>query len=258
MKTIGILGAMHEEVAALIAGMQLLPGYACRHVGMRDYHTGQYHGQDCVVVLSRLGKVAAAVTAATLIQQFEVDEIIFTGLAGGLAAQCRVGDLVIATRLMQHDLDARPLFARHEVPLLGIAEFATDAGLRGELAAAARHFFDTGFAAAVPPAVWSGFATAAPTLHSGLILSGDQFVRAAAVAAELQSRAPGALAVEMEGAAVAQVCHEYAIPCAVMRTISDRADAHAQHDFARFLSSVASTYSEGILRRFFKERADQR
>jgi adenosylhomocysteine nucleosidase len=250
----GIIGAMQEEVAEIIAGMRLQAGYACSRIGMRDYHVGAFDGQSCVVVLARIGKVAAAVTAVTLIREFNVDEIIFTGLAGGLAPSGKVGDVVIAGSLVQHDLDARPFFPRHEVPLLGVAEFVTDAALCSELENAAMQFFATDFRRAVASEIAAGFGIGEPALHCGLVLSGDRFVGDADEAAELLSRFPDALAVEMEGAAVAQVCHEHVLPCAILRTISDRADANAHVDFGQFLTSVASTYSDGILRQFFRAR----
>ena len=245
---------MHEEVAHMIAAMQADPGYACHTVGMRDYHAGSVAGQSCVVVLARLGKVAAAVTAVTLIREFGVDEIIFTGLAGGLASASRVGDVVIGSSLVQHDLDVRPFFPRYEVPLLGIAAFRTDAGLCAELETASSTFLITDFPVQILPATAAGFGIVAPRLHRGLILSGDQFIGAAEEANALLTQFPQALAVEMEGAAVAQVCHEHGVPCAVMRTISDRADENAHVDFGRFLNGIASIYSAGILRRFLRAR----
>ncbi len=254
MLTVGIIGAMHEEVATIIAAMATQPGYGCRRIGMRDYHVGAFDGQACVVVLARIGKVAAAVTAVTLIREFAVDQIVFTGLAGGLAADGQVGDVVIARSLVQHDLDVRPLFPRYEVPLLGVAAFFTDAALGAELEQAARLFLLSGLAGAVTPAMLDSFGIGAPTLHCGLVVSGDQFVGSTDDVAALRARFPAALAVEMEGAAVAQVCHEHALPFAILRTISDRADDGAHVDFDRFLTQVASHYSDGILRQFFAAR----
>lgn len=245
---------MHEEVADIIAAMQGLPGYTCSRIGMRDYHVGDYQQQPCVVVLARIGKVAAAVTAVTLIRQFDVEELIFTGLAGALAPRCRIGDIVIASGLAQHDLDARPFFPRHEVPLLGRTEFTTEARLCSELAGAAMQFLYTSAASAAMRDAAAVFGIADPSVHHGLILSGDQFVGDATTAADLLVRFPQALAVEMEGAAVAQVCHEHGVACAILRTVSDRADGDAHVDFGSFLATVASTYSHGILRQFFSNR----
>lgn len=221
---------------------------------MRDYHVGSVAGQACVVVLARIGKVAAAVTAVTLIREFGVGEIVFTGLAGGLGKDVRLGDVVIGRSLVQHDLDARPFFPRHEVPLLGISALLTDDALSAELERATGKFFASGVAQAMPSGALADFGINEPLLHRGLVLSGDQFIGDAMLAAHLLERFPTALAVEMEGAAVAQVCHEHALPCAVLRTISDRADGDAHLDFGAFLATVASTYSDRILRQFFAAR----
>jgi len=212
------------------------PAATTRRVGMRDYHHGVLYGRPCVLALTRVGKVAAAATTATLLREFDVDRVVFTGVAGGLDTAVRTGDVVVGSTLVQHDLDARPLFARHEVPLLGLARFATDETLAGLLHRCAAEFLAQRGGAA--------------TLHRGLIATGDRFVHEPAVARELRDALPEALCVEMEGAAVAQVCHEFGVPCAVLRTISDCADQDAPVDFAVFLREVASVYSAGILRRF--------
>ena len=95
------------------------------------------------------------------------------------------------------------------------------------------------------------FALHAPTLHAGLILSGDRFVATSAESAALRQALPEALAVEMEGAAVAQVCHDWALPFAALRTVSDRADDSAHVDFMRFIDQVASRYSAAVLEAYF-------
>ncbi len=212
------------------------PGATTRRIGMRDYHQGVLHGQPCVIALTRVGKVAAAATAATLLHEFNVDRVVFTGLAGGVATKVQVGDVVVGSALVQHDLDARPLFPRHEVPWLHVDRFATSDALSALLLRCAAEFL-----AEVPTA---------PAVHLGLIATGDQFINNAGTVAQLRADIPEALCVEMEGAAVAQVCYEFNVPCAVLRTISDRADADSHLDFPIFLREVASVYSAGILRRF--------
>jgi len=212
------------------------PGAATQRIGMRDYHQGTLHGQPCVIALTRVGKVAAAATAATLLNEFKVDRVVFTGLAGGVAANVKVGDVVIGSALAQHDLDARPLFPRHEVPLLHTDRFAASDALSALLMRCAAEFL-----AELPQA---------PAVHLGLIATGDQFINNAGTVAQLRADMPEALCVEMEGAAVAQVCYEFDVPCAVLRTISDRADEDSHIDFPIFLREVASVYSAGILRRF--------
>jgi adenosylhomocysteine nucleosidase len=91
------------------------------------------------------------------------------------------------------------------------------------------------------------FGLATPKLHRGLVVSGDRFVSTAAESEALRRDLPEALAVEMEGAAVAQVCHDYGVPFAAVRTISDRADDAAHTDFLRFVAAVASRYSLAVI-----------
>ncbi|OZI37271.1 5'-methylthioadenosine/S-adenosylhomocysteine nucleosidase [Bordetella genomosp. 10] len=245
---IGILAALHDEIADLLVRMG--PAAQRRTIGMRDYYVGELAGRACVVVLARVGKVAAAATAVTLIREFGVSSVLFAGLAGGIAPAVRVGDVVIADTLVQHDLDARPLFPRFEVPLLARAKFDTDAGLNAVLAQCAADFLGRDLPRLVDAATQERFGIVAPALHRGEIASGDQFIGAAEVSRRLAADLPATLCVEMEGAAVAQVCHEYGVPCAVLRTVSDRADAAAPVDFKAFLHEVASFYSAGIIGRF--------
>lgn len=254
--TLGILAAIHDEVDALIAAMQHEDARAKVHtIGMRDYHVGELHGHSCVLVLARMGKVAAAATTVTLIREFDVDEIVFTGLAGGIGAETRVGDVVVADRTLQHDLDARPFFQRHEVPLLDRAEFPADTRLTAELQRAVEGFLREDLPQTVPPEVLARFGVRDPRLHVGMVASGDQFINAPAAVAELRERLPALQAVEMEGAALAQICHEYGVPYAVMRTVSDRADDTAHVDFPAFLRDVASHYSSGVIERLLRRRA---
>lgn len=224
--TLAIVAAMREELAAVLA---LMPAETRSTVAGREFFRGRLHGQEVVLVLSRIGKVAAAATAVTLIERFDASAIVFTGVAGGLVPGVQVGDVVVADAFLQHDLDASPLFPRHEVPLYGKSRFATDAALTARLAVAA--------GAALPQA----------RLHRGLIASGDRFVATTAEARALQAELPDALAVEMEGAAIAQVCHDYGLPYAAVRTISDRADDAAHGDFLRFVQEVASRHSAAIV-----------
>jgi len=253
--TLGIVAALHDEVDGLIAAMRHEDARATRHtIGRRDYYQGTLHGQPVVLVLARVGKVAAAATTVTLIREFGVDEIVFTGLAGGVGAEVRVGDIVVADRTVQHDLDARPLFPRHEVPLLDQTEFPANPVLTAALRTAAEDFLREDLATEVPDGVLARFGVHQPRLHVGLIGSGDQFINAPQAVADLRQALPALQAVEMEGAALAQICHEYDVPYALMRTVSDRADDTAHVDFPAFLRDVASHYSSAILRRYLDAR----
>ena len=216
----------------------------------RDFWVGHLHGHPVVAVLSRIGKVAAATTATVLLERFGVRAIVFTGVAGGLGEGVEVGDVVVATRLMQHDLDASPIFPRFEVPLTGHARFATDTAMSDGLAEVVNGLLSNPVLLLGQPAV-QAFGLQAPKLHRGLIASGDRFVSTMAESAALRRDVPDALAVEMEGAAVAQVCHDYKIPFAAVRTISDRADDKAHADFKEFVAAVASRYSLAIVDGWF-------
>jgi len=246
--TLGIIAALHEEIAPLIEDME--PGAIRQHIAKRDYHTGKLAGQDCVIVLARIGKVAAAATATALIERFGVVQVVFTGVAGGIGHGLRIGDIVIADSLVQHDLDARPFFGLHEVPLLGVDRCPVDPALSQRLHESAQAFLDGPLRDSIAAPVREKFALDAPRVHRGLIASGDQFIGSAAHVDALRATLPTALAVEMEGAAVAQVCYEYGVPFALMRTLSDTADDHAHNDFPVFLRDVASSYAHGILRHF--------
>lgn len=224
---LAIVAAMHQELAAVLA---LLPDEHKTVIAGREFWRGHLHGHEVIAVLSRIGKVAAATTATTLIAHFDVRQIVFTGVAGGLGPGVRVGDVVVADTFLQHDLDASPIFPRHEVPLYGRSRFATDPALTQRLVDAARR--------ALPAAA----------LHRGLIISGDRFVSTTSEARALQTELPDALAVEMEGAAIAQVCHDYGVAYAAVRTISDRADDDAHGDFTHFVETVASPHSAAIVR----------
>lgn len=248
MKTIGIIAAMHDEIAGLVQEMG--SDVVRHHIGRRDYHVGTLHGQRCVVVLARIGKVAAAATTVTLIREFDVQEIIFTGLAGAVSSHIRVGDVVVAQALLQHDLDASPLFAPYEVPLLGRDRFDADVAVSDRLAQCMHDYLQDDFSRHVPAEIQAQFRLDAPTVHRGIIISGDQFVGDAKRVQALRDVLPDALCVEMEGAAVAQICYEYDVPFAVLRTISDSADNSASVDFSAFLENVARVYSAGVLRRY--------
>ncbi len=244
MTRTAIVSAMHEELRALLP---MLDGARRVTIAGRDFELGTVHGRPVVLVLSGIGKVAAATTAALLIHAFDVAELVFTGVAGGLGDGVRVGDVVLARQLVQHDMDASPLFPRFEVPLTGRALFDTDAALGDALQRAAQRCLGAA-AQTIGAGHLHDFGIDAPALHQGLVASGDRFVSSAAESDALRAVLPAALAVEMEGAALAQVCADFGRPFGVIRTISDRADDSAHVDFSRFIAEVASVYTREIVR----------
>src|SRR5512139_1290277 len=237
MPRTALIAAMNEELAALLPAIE---GARVETRGRREFWLGRLAGHEVVAVRSGIGKVAAAVTATLLLDHFRADRVLFLGVAGGIGAAVQVGDVVVAGALLQHDMDASPLFPRHEVPLTGLSRFPVDAGFsdavaRGAAAALAEH----GETAAL-----LGHGS---RLHRGLIVSGDRFVATVGESRALRALLPDALAVEMEGAAVAQVCHAYGAPLAVVRSISDRADDTAHVDFGEFLQRVAAPLGLAIV-----------
>ncbi|GAB3501657.1 5'-methylthioadenosine/adenosylhomocysteine nucleosidase [Curvibacter fontanus] len=237
--TTAVLSALAEEQRGLLERLQR-PQRVNR--AGREFWLGELHGTAVVLALSRIGKVAAATTTTTLIEAFGAQRLVFTGVAGGIAPGVQVGDVVVAQAFVQHDMDASPLFPRYQIPLYGRERFACDAVMSEALLGATR----AGLSHLDLPA----------TVHHGLIASGDRFVSAAEEARQLRAALSEAghapLAVEMEGAAVAQVCHDYAIPYAAVRTISDRADDTAHVDFPKFVTEVASRYALAIIDEFVR------
>jgi adenosylhomocysteine nucleosidase len=240
---LAIVSAMHEELRALLP---LLEQPSSVIVAGRRFHSGTLDGQPLVMTLSGIGKVAAAATATLLLVEFDARAIVLTGVAGGLGRGVRVGDVVVARQLLQHDMDASPLFPRYEVPLTGRARFDADPDLTHALAESASRCMARALEL-LGSAHMADFDIDSPVVHQGLVASGDRFVATAAESRALAQALPDVLAVEMEGAALAQVCHDFARPFAVLRTISDRADDDAHADFARFIVEVASVYTRVIV-----------
>ena len=244
---LAIISAMPDEIAAIV---ESLAEVTSQTLGHRQYHAGNFEETPVVVVFSGWGKVAAAATTTQLIASYDVTDIVFTGVAGAVRHGLSIGDVVVGSELVQHDLDASPIFPRYEVPLLGKARLPTDAELRARLHAAALEFVRQDLAVAVPQSSRDWFRISAPQVVEGVIASGDQFIDSAEEIAALRRRLPDVACVEMEGAAVAQVCDEYSMPFAIVRTISDAADESAPHDFPRFSREISGRYSLGILARF--------
>ncbi len=243
---IAILGAMREEVEGLVAQMENITKETA---GQRTYYTGSLFGKQAVVVFSRWGKVAAAITTLHLIQQYKPREIIFTGVAGAIHHKLNIGDVVVGKNLYQHDMDARPLMKQFEIPLLGKTYFETDKISRHKAFAAVNTLVQHNYLTKeISSDKLAAYAITQPKVHIGDIGSGDKFFSTPKQKQELLQLLPDILCVEMEGAAVAQTCYEYNIPFSIIRTISDVADDNAHIDFPAFIRNVASYYSVAIIR----------
>jgi adenosylhomocysteine nucleosidase len=245
--TIGILSAMIEEIHLLSSNI------ADKHIttiGNRDYIGGTLEGIKVVAAFSRWGKVAATQTATTMITKFGAEQIIFTGVAGAAAPELEIGDVIISKNLVQYDMDASaiPAFKKFEIPLLGITHFQADHSLVQFALSSAQNYLSAIRSQNIPIPALDDYQIHSPKVYFGTIASGDRFIADSAMIEALRSEIQGLLCIEMEGAAVAQVCHEHQIPFVVIRAISDKADSNAVHDFPNFVKNVVSHYSYGIIR----------
>ena len=134
---IGIISAMQEEIQALLDNLEDRSNYT---KGMRTYYQGRLFNKEVVLVFSRWGKVASAITANQLINDFDISEIIFTGVAGSIKQDLNIGDVVIGKNLIQYDVDASPFFEKFAVPILGKIAFETHHEKRNSLFEATEHF----------------------------------------------------------------------------------------------------------------------
>lgn len=242
-----ILSALPQEQGELVLGLD--KPQRIQHAG-RAFWTGELHGLPVILGLSGIGKVAAATTATALIERLGAERIVFTGVAGGVGDDVLVGDIVVAHEYLQHDFDASPLFPRWQVPGYAHPRMAchpqTSALLAKVSEACIRSAGD--LMDWIPS---NEIARRSPKVHQGLIASGDRFVstgqESQALRNALLSGGHHVLAVEMEGAAVAQVCSDYGVEFSAVRTISDRADDQAHVDFTQFVDTVAARYAEHIV-----------
>jgi adenosylhomocysteine nucleosidase len=245
---IGIMSAMPEEAHRLAS---VLKSEKEEVVAGRTFARGTLAGKQVVVVQSRWGKVASAATATTLIDRFGATHIVFTGVAGGVDRTLGIGDIVIGSELVQHDFDASavPIYRRFEIPLLGVSRFTGDERLVALAEQAAKEYIVSELKQDITPELLSRFSIGVPKVVRGLIASGDQFIASNEKLDELRSLLPGLQCIEMEGAAVAQICYEHKVPFVVIRSLSDKADHSAAIDFPGYLEHIASHYSRGIVMR---------
>lgn len=232
----GIMGAMPEEIDLLVKEVYPTPverSWEGIVSGSRTYFQGMLWNNHVSLVASGWGKVAAASATTTLIDRFNVNAVIFVGVAGSLTPSVKTGDVVIGFSLYQHDMDASPFYEPCVIPGLGMAAIPSDVELRGRAVDAARNFLP-------------GRAIL------GDIASGDWFIDDEVMADCVKEACPSALCVDMESAAVAQVCHEHKVPFVVIRVISDNADHSAPVDFPKFVKETAAVYSYEILKRMLK------
>lgn len=245
---IGIICAHPNELGSLVEKME---GTQTTERGMRKYVHGKLWGIDTVVVVARVGKVAASSTTATLITQHAVDLVIFTGVAGAADESLGMGDCVIASGLIQHDMDSSPIIPVYTIPFLRIKTLCPDKFLQEKAFAAATLFVNQQLKDKLSSSILTELKVLHPKVVYGCVASGDKFFADKQQLAALKQKLPEISCVEMEGAAVAQVCYEYSIPCVVIRTISDLAMQNADVDCLKFMKLISHVYTENIIKNIY-------
>ncbi len=213
IKKIGIIGAMEEEVTALRGKLENVK--MLRKASM-DFYSGTLNGVEAVIVRSGIGKVNAGICTQILADVYQVDAVINTGIAGSLKAEIDIGDIVVSSDALQHDMDATGFgYEPGVIPRMETSCFAADTELMEKAKAACEE--------AVPEI----------RVFSGRVVSGDQFISDKGVKERI-TRQFGGMCTEMEGAAIAQAAYLNGIPFVIIRAISDKADDSATVDYRAF------------------------
>jgi adenosylhomocysteine nucleosidase len=236
------MAAMEEELRLLCDSLE---DRQEKTIGGRVFYTGKMNGIETVAVWSKWGKVSASATATMMMALYKVTSLVFIGVAGATDPALNVGDVVISNKLYQHDMDATPLMKKYEIPLYGQVFFEADSAL-AQCASASAIAFLKDIGRHIEKPVLDQFGIKTPKAIRGTVASGDKFVSTPEDLANLHPDEK-THAVEMEGAAVAQICRDFNVPFVVIRTISDNADHSAHVDFPKFIKSIASKYSHGIM-----------
>lgn len=251
IKRIAIMTAMPQEFTLL---SKRYSAAESQTIAGRKFLRGSSDDIEVILVSSGIGKVAAASTATILLNCFDVDAVVLTGIAGGIHPDVRVGDIVVASHLVQHDIDLKGVlgYQRFTIPSLGLSHIPVCDTI-GEIThlAASTTVTHSTYAEGV-----GEFVPSTAVVHRGIIASGDTFVSDPAVRCDLQEALPDLLAVEMEGAAIAQVCAEHGVSYAVARVISDSADDAAPVDFARFIDRAAAVGTDIFVQELLKRIQD--
>lgn len=213
MSVIGIIGAMEEEVAALKEKMELSE---VLNKASMEFYKGTLQGKEVVVVRSGIGKVNAGLCTQILIDVFGVTHVINTGIAGSLDARIDIGDIVISTEAVQHDMDATQFgYPLGQIPRMETLAFPADP--------------------AMTLIAKESCEKVNPNIHvfTGRVVTGDQFVASKEVKERIKENFDG-LCTEMEGGAIAQAAWLNQVPFVILRAISDKADDSAEMDYPTF------------------------
>ena len=225
---IGIIAAMNVEMESLRSHME---NTKTDEISGIRFVRGTLEGKEVVTAVCGIGKVFAAMCAQTMIMHYAPDRIINTGVAGTLTDKLTIGSIAVSSAVVQHDMDTSAL--GDPVGLIsGIntVELPADRQLCGQLSACAKEM---------------GIKT-----ETGVIASGDQFVASSERKAFIVDHFK-AIASEMEGAAIGQVCHVNNVPFCVLRAISDSADGSSHMDYPTFVK-MAAEQSVALIRRFMR------
>lgn len=210
---LGIIGAMEVEVKEL---REMMENPQAQTVAGMTFYQGTIKGKEVVVVRSGIGKVNAGICSQILVDRYQVEGIINTGIAGSLRNEINIGDIVLATVAVQHDVDATGFgYPIGEIPQMGIKEFPADEKLRALAEACSKK------------------ANPDVQVFCGRVASGDQFISSKEKKNWIQDNFD-AYCTEMEGAAIAQAAYLNNIPYLVVRAISDKADDSANMDYSEF------------------------
>ncbi|TLQ04992.1 5'-methylthioadenosine/adenosylhomocysteine nucleosidase [Pediococcus stilesii] len=209
----GVICAMEEEIKSLLNIIDLVKETNLNGI---IFYEGQIKGTDVVLVRSGIGKVEAGITAAILVTNFTVDQLIHSGSAGGIGQGLKVGDIVLSTEVAYHDVDATAFgYEYGRLPEQDVVRYVADDKLINKFEKAAEGN--------------------EMVVHKGLIVTGDQFISSNVKVKEILGHFPDALCCEMEGAAIGQVAHQFKKPFIVVRAMSDTGDDDANVSFDEFI-----------------------
>ncbi|WP_163581263.1 5'-methylthioadenosine/S-adenosylhomocysteine nucleosidase [Gracilibacillus saliphilus] len=222
---IGIIGAMDEEVELLKEKMEIT---GTERIANSDFFVGKLEGKDVVLLKSGIGKVNAAIATTILFERYQPDYVINTGSAGGFHHDLEVGDIVISTEVVHHDVDVTAFDYKYgQVPGLP-ALFQANPILIEKAMLAAKQL--DGIEA-----------------MKGLISTGDAFMQDEKKVQFVREKFPEMIAAEMEAAAIAQVCYQYSRPFVIIRALSDIAGKNSSVSFDSFLEKAATNAAKIII-----------
>lgn len=224
MKKIAIMGAMPEEIAPIL---KIVGTYITIEYAGNSYYQAEYKGCELYIAYSKIGKVFSTLTSATLIEHFGCELLLFSGVAGAINPSLKIGDLIVASKLSQHDLDITAFGHPMGYVPGGSVFVEADKGLITLAKEVAQEL--------------------GKVIQEGIIATGDQFVHNQDVKETIRSNFE-ADALEMEGASVAVVCNALDIPFFILRAISDTADTDASFSFDEFMESSAQISAAFVMK----------